>query len=329
MKTVHTPKMVAHLWANQAQENSRNSGNTFFFNGSTIYSYGNHFPIAAFLPNGAIMWNDSSYSNTTSRHQSHTLQALSSEQRTRIIRINLRDSNSSLFFARADAIPELIEMATRQAGKLADLIGTKKRASRERDGYIHDYNERMKALDVLTGVENPRIDFAAIEPKQYSEQAQALKAAREQAANELALAKALAMPTKTTRDKIDFYNVAARLKMQSDELKKRQAASYKSLVKKWYAGEAFTLPNKTTFALVRIRGNEFETSQGARVPVSVAPMIWRAVKHCHDTKTAQSFSDSVGHFTLNCISETGDATIGCHVIQFAEFERLAKQLEMI
>jgi len=75
MKTVHNPDMVAHLWANQSQECARNSGNTFYFEGSTIYSYGSHRPIAAFLPNGAILWNDARYSNTTNRHQAKVMRA--------------------------------------------------------------------------------------------------------------------------------------------------------------------------------------------------------------------------------------------------------------
>jgi hypothetical protein len=71
MKKVFTDiSQVAHLWANQLQDEARNSGN-FYFNGSTIYSYGGHFPIAKHIEvNGqkAVLFTTRGYSNTTARH---------------------------------------------------------------------------------------------------------------------------------------------------------------------------------------------------------------------------------------------------------------------
>jgi hypothetical protein len=62
---------VAHKWANQLQEDARNSGN-FFFEGDTIYSYGRHFPIAKHIENAqgekAILFTERTYSVTTSKH---------------------------------------------------------------------------------------------------------------------------------------------------------------------------------------------------------------------------------------------------------------------
>jgi hypothetical protein len=71
MKKVFTDiSQVAHLWANQLQEEARNSGN-FYFNGSTIYSYGGHFPIAKHIEKDgekAVLFTTRGYSNTTSKH---------------------------------------------------------------------------------------------------------------------------------------------------------------------------------------------------------------------------------------------------------------------
>jgi len=71
MKTVHTPEMVAHLWANQSQAVARNSGGSFFFEGPTIYSYGSHFPIARIVEHNGrkvVLFTSRGYSMTTSRH---------------------------------------------------------------------------------------------------------------------------------------------------------------------------------------------------------------------------------------------------------------------
>ena len=38
--------VIAHYWANQTQDEARNSSNNFYFDGTKIYSYGSHFEIA-------------------------------------------------------------------------------------------------------------------------------------------------------------------------------------------------------------------------------------------------------------------------------------------
>jgi hypothetical protein len=80
MKKVFTDiSTIAHLWANQLQDEARNSGN-FYFNGSTIYSYGGHFPIAKHIEKDgerAVLFTTRGYSNTTARHISVTRQAAS------------------------------------------------------------------------------------------------------------------------------------------------------------------------------------------------------------------------------------------------------------
>jgi len=71
MKKVFTDiSTIAHLWANQLQDEARNSGN-FYFDGKTIYSYGGHFPIAKHIEKDgerAVLFTTRGYSNTTARH---------------------------------------------------------------------------------------------------------------------------------------------------------------------------------------------------------------------------------------------------------------------
>lgn len=80
MKIVHSPDMVAHLWANKGQDNARNAGHNFYFTGPALYSYGSHYVIGAHLENGRILWNDAGYSNSTARHTTHAWRALSRSQ---------------------------------------------------------------------------------------------------------------------------------------------------------------------------------------------------------------------------------------------------------
>lgn len=72
MKHVFTdPSTVAHLWANQEQEDARTGNGNFYFQNNTIYSYGSHFPIAKhvnFEGKKAILFTTREYSASTSVH---------------------------------------------------------------------------------------------------------------------------------------------------------------------------------------------------------------------------------------------------------------------
>jgi hypothetical protein len=64
---------IALLWATEAQHHARNRQHNFYFTGTTIYSYGEHFPIATFeerFGRKFIIYNTRTYSVTTNGHQS-------------------------------------------------------------------------------------------------------------------------------------------------------------------------------------------------------------------------------------------------------------------
>lgn len=62
--------MTAHTWASQTQNSGQNASHTLFFKGKTIYSYGEHFPIASYSKPNLILVTTDSYSVTTSHHVS-------------------------------------------------------------------------------------------------------------------------------------------------------------------------------------------------------------------------------------------------------------------
>lgn len=77
MKTVFSLSEVAHIWANEIQENARNADSTLFIGGKGIYSYGYHFCIAKHLEPGVILFTKRTYSNTTAKHINKAMQASS------------------------------------------------------------------------------------------------------------------------------------------------------------------------------------------------------------------------------------------------------------
>jgi hypothetical protein len=77
MKKVHTPENVAHLFANQLQDEARTQTNNFHFHHNMIFSYGSHFCIARHIGEKTILFTERSYSNTTTKHIAHVRNAAS------------------------------------------------------------------------------------------------------------------------------------------------------------------------------------------------------------------------------------------------------------
>lgn len=73
MKTVFSNAEIPHIFAAQSQEFGRNAGNSYWFEGSTLYSY--REPIARFCGE-IVIFSADSFSVTTSRHQSKARYAL-------------------------------------------------------------------------------------------------------------------------------------------------------------------------------------------------------------------------------------------------------------
>lgn len=75
MKTVFSNQELFHIYASGTQENGRSNNGNVFFSGSTLYSYGTHFPLAIRYKDKFLL-NADSYSVTTSNHQTQTRYAL-------------------------------------------------------------------------------------------------------------------------------------------------------------------------------------------------------------------------------------------------------------
>lgn len=134
MRNVYPRETVAHLWAHSAQDSARDRESNFYFRGPTLYSYGSHFAIAHILKgpeygelSGRILWNDASYSMTTSRHQTIAWRALTQQQnesRLRVPTLNADDARAIDRAIREKRIPNYCDgLLWRIQGHIASLVG--------------------------------------------------------------------------------------------------------------------------------------------------------------------------------------------------------------
>jgi hypothetical protein len=100
----------------------------------------------------------------------------------------------------------------------------------------------------------------------------------------------------------------------------------------WRDGGA-SVPFRTEYPLLRLRGDEIETSHGASVPASVAPMVWRAVNAAREAGARVEYprgnAPRLGPFTLDEITAQGDVIAGCHHLRYAELQDIARRLGFV
>jgi hypothetical protein len=149
MKIVHSPDMVAHLFANRSQDTARTSSQNFYFNGPSLFSYGSHFVVAHWLETGAgavLLWNSDSYSVSTSRHQGHARNALTRytwDNAWHIPGIKADDVRSPYGLVKLAA--RMLETA---GGKFAEAGNTARRSGK-RDGLFSEGMRRASIADKL------------------------------------------------------------------------------------------------------------------------------------------------------------------------------------
>jgi hypothetical protein len=82
--------------------------------------------------------------------------------------------------------------------------------------------------------------------------------------------------------------------------------------------------------MLRVNGEDIETSLGARIPLAAAPMVWnlvqRAIGHGGFEPSHALGRLKLGDYPLDRIDADGTLRAGCHVIPYSELEVMARRL---
>lgn len=310
MQTVFNNDQCIHVFAQQIQEHGRtNNGNIFFEKTRFLYSYGKHFPLAIFFDENTIFVNDSSYSVTTSQHQSSL--------RSAILHIPKRiftDNDTML----------LIHDILRYNSKFE--------------------NYHKKDLETKAQKDAQRcIDRATKRRKAYLAQ-EDLKKAKSYTQNAIDILQVFKRkPSANFRkfhESISFDNDAmlGEAKERLAKQKAREAKEAQKHIKQWLAGESYLIPYKYrehTKTLLRINGDNIDTSEGASFPIEDAIKAFKLIRKCkEDNSLLDSFMglrDSVrlGYYRIDKIFPNGNVKAGCHLVPWSSIEHAAKQLKLI
>lgn len=269
---------LAHVWANQLQNEGRAS--SMFFYGPIIYSYGYHYEIARYIetPNGTKVCfiNSNGYSNSTAKHTRHVTHAIPAG----IPVFHVPFVRSSYYYGRSS-----------QGISVENISGIVDALLVECKNYIFD---QLKARTNSY----PYIQAAG----KYHDIEQIC---------ELFGIPVPARPENFDQARIKSEHLKNTVVERQTAKQQREIEKQKDLLEKWlrheYNGQLYNIP---VHLRVSTDGQLVETTKGARVPITEAKTLLGLLKIGADVK-----GYDIAGFTL--IENTLDhVKIGCHTISW-------------
>lgn len=315
MRTVFTNHMCAHTWAQGSQEYGRS--NSTHFERDVFFSYST--PVARIVRdtkgNRVALITSEGYSVTTSGHVSGASQAFHGNGDT--YRVPSLGVNAGRHYGDSSPEPDHARNLAYLVEQYETAKGRLKRMRSEPYTSIYD----ALAWDAANA-EGYADAFGLECSLDRAGDAQAIESARAERAARLDTP---AYHAKRERE---------RVRREEREQEKQRVARMESAerIVQWRAGNRnvrlgwHEMRDAQGSAMLRLRGETVETSQGAEVPLAHALIAMKRAAHSHDTGTAwepNGHTLHVGAFTVNRISANGDVTAGCHLITWAEIERFA------
>jgi len=280
VKHVHPDGMVAHLWAHKSQDSARNAQNNIYFQGDTIYSYGNHFPVAKHVTRkgkSAILLTTRDYSATTRGHKWTVEGACSHLPVFHVDNIESREPRKQFEEYRARYL-ELARKYVKSRQNKPWVLQELQKVVKEANAFSAFYGLRVRLT--LPAESDMVAECKAVEKKERE------------------------------------------AKKRAEAKREREAAEH---IEKWVSGESDSCPYVGAIRL-RIRGDELQTSHGARVPLAHAVKAFRIIKGLRDKGQAyerNGHTIHLGPFPLNAVDAQGNVTAGCHTVAWEEIARVA------
>jgi len=291
-KVLRNHDEVAHIWAQQSQQEGRAS-NVFFY-GKTIYSYGEHFPIARFEKKNVVLMNSETYSVSTSKHATIVLRALDLDT-VKVFHVPNTGSerekpyhfgNVKSYFKEFE---RFLDKASRARGNYSYYLSWAK-ASRE------DALEYCKTFRCKRYLKKFDFDFD--------------------------------FDSDSVKEKV------FKIKTREKENEARRAALLESALKKgviqWRDGKNVLIHQyHKTLLRLSTDGKTVETSKRAYFPIEDAKRAIRFVKAVVKKgkpweRNGERFK--IGIYQLDTVSACGDVKAGCHRVKFEEIERLSNEI---
>ena len=297
MRHIYPNREIPHLWAHQSQDEARNSTGSLYFEGPTIYSYGSHFPIARHVTNvrgeKAVLFTTAHHSVTTSGHCSAVAGAI--PPNVPVFRVPHLQNSWGELSDHADNVESYVR-------RISELLGKAKRARTNREWLER---EALALREQLRGY-LAFFDQVAVTPPESGE-----------------LDTLAAWIREHEREERQRREEAARV---AEEVRRRDQAEQ---IQRFLAGDPHASYIPGVSPMLRVVGDEVETSLGARFPVEHAIRglaLVRGVRASGREYVRNGHAIHLGNYVVDRIEPNGTVHAGCHVVRWEEIERIAPEL---
>ena len=335
---------IAHLWAHQTQDDARNPQGNLYFRGATLYSYRDSYPIAKIFKKKAatlVLHVENTYSNTTAGHCSDARRATSHLPSIVV----------------PDVVPDSAYSRGGHAQNIKFLV----------DKAAEHLSKAQRALQVSTVSWRRNVARGALEDAEAYSKFFGIRR-KVPAFPELAWNAAIAraerienpdpvQDAKRFRAREQRAKVAGEVGEYREEMARSMTAAghcvgYRALIgKRWPAAIArltgktarpfyHAMAQRTDWRLglgypadgpvmLRVNGEEIETSQGARIPLDHAPRVWRLVQAVISSGrpyVRNGRTEHAGPYPIDRVDVDGTVKAGCHTIPHSELRSMARQL---
>ena len=240
MRNVLPVSELCHKWANQEQESGRNANGSMYFNGSTIYSYGSHFPIAKHIVNEqgqrAVLFTERTYSRTTDKHKSKVWMSCKNDN---IIFCSLPNSTHEQNFNFWLNVAELQGARKLKTAKKPEIY-----------------------LNIISNVESKAVKYAQFFGIDIPETLKAV------------------FSIKDKSQYLDYQHKANELaKIEEQKRLKEQKKQFKEQIQKWLNLETSRLYTNYKYDFLRINENRIETTQAVQIPLAIGKKLYQSIKN--------------------------------------------------
>lgn len=280
-----------HAYAQFSQDQGE-SGNVFFY-GNTLYSYGHHFPLAHRTQNdkgeNCLLLNGRTYSNSTSRHQ-HITSAATSHYN------------------------QIVSFGMNQYTKYGTSVSTEEHQLNETH-YIREFETIARNL------------VTARKPAKYIFQAQTLNAQYCLYTDFFALTPSPEYQTAFKNATEASEEIRQQMKAYQAEERKRKAAkaieeakAMEVKIQEWITGERQSLYPRPKIDILRMAGDQVETSQGVKMTTQEAKAIYLQLVR----KELKAGDKVLTGYTVSKVN--GTVKIGCHTFDTEYLLNFGKSL---
>lgn len=310
---------IAHIWAQQSRD-SKKCGN-MSFRGRSLYSYDTE--IARFI-DGKVVRTTHRYSvTTTGKHYPACVRAITHLE-SYATSFEMREIPDSW----EDVAPILFAEMMRGLGKSIEIL----RKARTRIAWsveriaeqAHDVH-RFYAAYIHNRFSQTRIDELTKDGVS-SLDLNLMTAITADIKNVLVDRFGIDINSKIEKEKIaeEKANIKWKEKQERQEAERklrqeRRAIELKEDCERWRNGES-VYGLYDVACMLRIKDDVIETSQGARVPIESAKLLWCAIERESDIKGFK-----IGDYTVTSI-DAETLKIGCHNIPIPEVKMIAEKL---